>query len=421
MGQSGVRRLAARSGRRLERQSPLAWAVRGGLAVAALALGYGSTTRTLAFVLAKTNAQQAHALAPGDGRVAGELAEQIITRNPDGPLRNRGRGLAQQALADEALAAPALTALALDAQLSGRTADARRLFRHANAVSRRDFGTRLWLIEDAVNSGDIARALDYYDIALRTSKAAPEVLYPVLSEAIGDPRIADALTDRLVRWRPPWGQVFVVHLTGTGAGPDVDAAFLRRLTRRGYPVPEIAQVAVVDALVNTGRLDDAWSYYATFRKGIARTGSRDPQFRAPSAHPSVLDWKPSENEAGITALIQDGAGGGVFEFAAPASVGGTVLQQMQLLPPGRYRIAGVSSNIASDADAQPYWQLECGDGRNAGRVELPASSVNGGRFTGEVVVPANCPVQMLRLVVRPSSGVGGTSGRIDTVALTPVG
>ena len=412
---------AKRSVSRTERQSPRAWIVRGSLAAVALVVGYGSTTGTLAFVIAKTNAERAYRLAPHDGRVAGELAEQIVTRNTDNPRRMRGNQLARQALADEGLAASALTALALNAQLSGDTVYARTLFHHSDALSRREFGTRLWLIEDAVGRGDIPQALKEYDIALRTTKSASEVLFPILSEAISDPAIADALANRLVAFHPPWGQVFVVHMTGTGAGPTVDAAFLRRLTARGYPVPATAWVAVVDALVTNGKFDDAWSYYATFRKGIDRRSSRDPQFNQQPANPSLFDWKLAENESGIIASIRDPGQDGGFEFMTPSTIGGTALQQTQLLPPGRYRIEGVTSGVDQDAQSQPYWQLVCNDGRDAGRIELPRSSVDNGRFAGNVVVPANCPAQVLQLVIRPSSAMEGVSGQVRKVALTPAG
>lgn len=127
------------------------------------------------------------------------------------------------------------------------------------------------------------------------------------------------------------------------------------------------------------------------------------------------------DDGSMAASILSAGEGGVFDFAAPPGVGGALLRQAQLLPPGRYRIDGVSGGIEQDAHALPYWVLSCRrDGRELGRVTVPASNRSGGRFGGELVVPAGCPAQLLTLVARPSELVGGSVGRIERVQLGPV-
>ncbi|MEB3025968.1 hypothetical protein, partial [Parvimonas sp. M13] len=85
-----------------------------------------------------------------------------------------------------------------------------------------------------------------------------------------------------------------------------------------------------------------------------------------------------------------------FDFSVPVTVGGVMLQQAQALPTGRYRLSGKSAEIAQDANAAPYWTLVCGDGRELGRVTVPNSAQDAGRFAGEFTVSGNCPVQFLR-------------------------
>ena len=408
--------MARAPSRRSMQRSPREWALRGGLAVAALALGYVSTTQTLAFAVGKSSAERAHGLAPGDGRIAAELAEQLAAGEADTAQRVRADRIARQAVADEPLAAPALTALALNAQLRGNTTQARRLFVHSDALSRRELGTRLWLIEDAVEREDIPGALRHYDIALRTSRMAPEILFPVLSVAIADPVVARALTDSLVA-RPPWGEAFINYLPRSSAEPDVSAQFFRRLAKSGVSIPERAQTNVINALVGAGEIEDAWSYYASLRSGAARERSRDPAFAAQIEAPSAFDWAPINSDTGISASIQHSRDGGIFDFAVPSTIGGAVLQQGQFLPAGRYRLEGVSRGIEQPPGARPYWQLTCAGGREAGRVELPNSADNDGRFAGEITVDADCRFQTLRLVARPSSMIGGVTGQIESVQL----
>ncbi|TKD51877.1 hypothetical protein [Sphingomonas baiyangensis] len=410
-------RPAARS---VPQRSPRAWAGRGALAALALVCGYVSTTQSLGAAIGKSAAERAHALAPGDGRIAAELAEQLAAGDPDPASRARADALARSALAAEPLAAPALTALALNAQVRGDTGTTRRLFAHSNRLSRRELGARLWMIEDAVARNDIPGALRHYDIALRTSRAAPDLLFPVLSAAIADPTVAAAVADTLAA-RPPWGGNFIEYAAALGADPVATTAFIDRLTRRDLPVPAAARVSAVNALVNAGRSDLAWASYARLRGDVARDRSRDPQFAAQLASPTVFDWVAINNDAGVYAAIQPTEDGGIVDFAVPATVSGIVLQQAQLLPPGRYALAGASAGIDQLSDARPYWQLVCTDGRELGRVELPNSSANDGRFAGGFTVDAACPAQMLRLVARASTAVGGVTGQITRAALTPAG
>lgn len=395
--------------------------LRGGLAAIALTIGYVSTTRTLAFTIYKTDAERAYALAPQDGRIAGELAEQIAASNAGKAQQAHAARLARQALIDEPLAVPALTALALNIQRTGDTAGARRILIHSNRLSRRELGTRLWFIENAVARNDIADALRNYDIALRTATPAPDLLFPILSSAVSDPDIAQSLSERIATQHPAWAETFVQYLSSPGTDPIVGAAMLRRLTAAGYAIPATAQASVTNALVAKGALEDAWKFYASFRSSAMRNRSRDPNFAAQLQMPSVFDWTPVMNDAGVNASIQRTRGGGVFEFAAPSTVGGLALQQVQFLPPGRYRMEGVTHKIEQPRAASPYWQLSCLDGRELGRVEVPSSSVANGRFSGELTVGRNdCSAQVLRFILRASTETGGVAGQIDSALLAPI-
>lgn len=394
------------------------WTLRGALTIAALSLGYVSLTRTIAFATYRSSAEQAYALAPHDGRVAARLVERLMTGAPDAEQRARVTRLARQALHDEPLAVPALTALGLNTLLRGDVNHARQLFVHSDALSRRELGTQLWLIEDAVARGDIPGALRRYDIALRTARAASDLLFPVLTLAVADPVVREALTDTLAA-RPPWSVGFINHLANSSITPEASADLLSRLSRRGVAVPSEPQAVVVNALVDHGALNEAWAYYRSLRPGVDRRRSRDPHFTANLDAPAVFDWMPVMTDAGVTASIQADREDGLFDFAAPSTVGGTVLQQFQLLPPGRYRLQGTSVGIEQPSRALPYWQLVCRDGREIGRVELPPSTKNNGRFAGELTVGSACPVQVLRLVARPSSEIGGITGQIKSFALVP--
>lgn len=393
--------------------------MRGLLASGACVLGYISTTQTFAYAVAKSDPERAYAMAPGDGRIAGALAQQLAVAETGAADRARANRLAREGLAAEPLSVKALTALALITQIDGKTDEARRLFTHSDALSRRELGTRLWLIEDAVGRNDVKGALRHYDIALRTEKNAPDLLFPVLAQAITDAAISGALAD-VLQSKPAWGENFTTYLATSGEVPTASAILLRNLSHRGVPVNATSQTGVVNLLFRAGKFDESWNYYHSFRANADRRRSRDPNFALELEAPSIFDWVPIMNEAGVSASIQHaGAKDGMFEFAAPSSTGGVVLQQVQLLPPGRYRLDGVSSKIEQPGATLPYWRISCFNSGELGRVDLPNSSENSGRFVGFFDIPVSCQVQTLDLVIRPSSEIGGTTGQILQAALVP--
>jgi hypothetical protein len=91
---------------------------------------------------------------------------------------------------------------------------------------------------------------------------------------------------------------------------------------------------------------------------------------------------PILNEAGVSVDIN----GGGAQFAAPPVVGGPILQQVQLLPPGRYRLDGEVSDMEQSDGAPAYWQLVCTSGRELGRVDLPDAGGRAVGFGGDLTV-----------------------------------
>lgn len=388
--------------------------MRWSLAVLAAVLGYLSVTFSLAQTTMSQNPAVAHQLAPYDGRITARLASSLTVGEAGEATRARADRFARLALRQEPTAVTAVSTLGINAEARGDTKTARRLFAYAFELSRRDLKTQLWEIEDAATRGDVAGAMRHYDIALRTRPVLSDLLYPILSSASADPAIRGALV-RTLAATPGWGDSFIRYVTRSSANPTSAARLFIDLQRARVTVPAGAQSGVVNALVTSGQLDKAWHYYALIRRGANRERLRDPRFTAGLETPSLLDWVPV-NEGGVVTSTQDGA----FNFIVPASIGGALLQQVQLLSPGAYRIVGRSSGIEDEESARPYWILRCStDNREFGRVILPNSAQANGRFAGTFNVLAGCPMQTLALMARPSAAVSGLAGKIEEVVLEP--
>jgi hypothetical protein len=400
----------------LARRSGVEWTVRIALAAMAAGLAYQGVTFSAAQAIASADTALAHRLAPYDGRISARLAGLLSTGEAADADRQRADSLARLALRQNPMAVIAVSALAVNTELRGDTQGARRLFDHAERLSRRDLQTQLWKIEDAVGRGDVRGALRHYDIALRTHPGFWELLYPVLGAAASD-RVIRAELLRTLRGRPAWGESFVTYLAGSGPDPAAASALFLAMRGAGLPVAQEAHAITVDRLIRAGQTDAAWRYYAAIRPGAERVRSRDPRFTLASPTPSQFDWV-AVNDGVVSGSFQRGNRGGVFDFAASTGNGGAMLRQVQLLPPGRYRLTGRSTGVDQLTGSPPYWSLSCGEGRELGRVMLANSG--SGVFEGVFEVPAGCPVQTLALIAQPSDAVGGVSGQIERAALAPI-
>lgn len=406
----------ARRGR-FTRRTRAEWRARAAFALGAAVLGYVGTAHSLAHVIKRADPVRAHAIAPWDARLTAASAERRLVNDQRPAAQTETARLARLALRQSPTALSAITTLGLQAQARGRSADARRLFAYAETLSRRDLQTQLWAIEDSVARSDIPGVLHHYDLALRTHIRASDLLFPVLTGALAQAEVRDALAATLAK-RPGWGEYFINYATFNGADARANLLLLRKLERIGWNVPERARSSVINALIKGGFVDDAWSYYALVKRGVDRRSSRDVNFTAEIDSPSMLDWVV--NESGVNGSIQRRAGTGFFVFDAPSSVGGSVLQQMQLLPAGTYRIESHGSGIEQREHSLPYWVLTCGDGREIGRLVIPNSMQGDGRSVGRFVVPTNCPTQILSLTIRPSDEIAGVSGQINWIRLDPI-
>lgn len=399
------------------RRSRRDWALRAGLVVAALVLGYAGITGALANVIVKVDPGRAQALQPNDGQMIAAFADRQFAMTLDADDNSEPARLARDALLEDPTAVAALNVLGLQAQLRNEQALSDQLFGYSVALSRRELRPQMWAIEEAVGRGDIQQALASYDVALRTSPSARRTLFPVLASAISEPRIRGPLIDVLAT-DPIWGRAFIQFVASNSPDPQAVVQLYRAGAPKGLPIEETERARVVSGLIARNLVDDAWAYYGTFRQGIERSRSRDPDFEAQIEARAPFDWNIG-NAPGLSAAILQGQNGGFLDFAVPPSTRATVATQIQMLPPGNYRLEGRSQGIDQPARSRPYWSLACRAGPELGRIEVPNSEEANGRFSGQFTVPSGCPVQTLLLVARASDAISGVSGQIEQIRLEP--
>ncbi|TCD06725.1 hypothetical protein EYB45_03285 [Erythrobacteraceae bacterium CFH 75059] len=387
---------------------------------AAIAVGaWFGVTGSLANALVRADAGRAHALAPGNGQIAAANAEQMFATRPEADDTSAAAEMARLAIRRDALTPDALTVLAFQAELRGDTALSNRIFAHSTRLSRRELRPQLWAIEQAVSRGDLAGALRHYDIALKVSDTARNTLYPVLANALPEPLVRAGL---LARLRPDtvWARSFLDFVAGSGIQPGAAAAFLSEARAAGLEVTKEQREYLVNALFSAGQHDRAWQEYTALRGATPRNRSRDPRFALRTDVRTPLDWQVDADAGTGAAILAEGQVG-VVDFAAPPGAGGPVVRQYQYLPPGTYTLEGHFDQLQLGLGSRPFWQLACENGQEIGRVEVPPSAAEATPFAGRLTVSAQCPVQVLTLIVRPVEDIAGVSGRLATAVLRPFG
>lgn len=403
--------------KQLQRRSFREWAGRGLLALGVSVVGIASLSNTLSNVIGKAQPELGHVLSPGNGRVAAAAAREVFSISPASDAASRPAQLARQALRNDPTAVEALSVLGLQAQLRNEEDLTDKIFAYSTAISRRELEPQLWAIEKAVSRGDIVGALDSYNVALRTSRRAREMLFPVLAQAISQPKVRGPLLDIMAR-DTVWKDEFIDFAAQGNSEPRAMAQLFQAAERCGLPIRGANKAEIVKRLVLRNEIEDAWAFYKTFRPEAVRERSRDPAFQLQTEGSAPFDWVTGDAQ-GLSAVILARKEGGLLDFSVPTATRATVVSQTQVLPAGSYRLEGLTKNIDQPDRSRPYWSLRCVGNHELGRVEIPNSDQSGGQFSGSFTVPPGCPMQTLSLVTRASDRVTGVSGQIERVQLAP--
>lgn len=347
--------------------------------------------------------RRAARLAPFDARIAVLAAQAGDARAP---------ALTDRALARDVTIPAAIELRALRAEAAGDASRGARLFALSDAISRRSLATRTWLIQRAVDRGDVPGALEQFDIALRTSSTAPRILFPVLAQASTDPALAEPIA-RVLDRPQEWRIMFLRYAIGEGgAASSIADVVLRMRDRRAITDAGIDQ-ALVAALVSQEAFGQARRTDEAFHPSPGSRGAVvDPEF-SPSHAAYPFGWALTERgEAGASrARVQ---GRPVLAYQALAGGSGPVAVQLLTLPAAAYRLATRTATGAADPGAAPFWTLTCGQGGGTQIALLDQPDGTGAVAAAAFVVPPDCPAQWLVLHLR-ASDEGSQAGAIARV------
>jgi hypothetical protein len=328
-------------------------------------------------------------------------------------------GAARQRLASAPLDADSYYALAVAAEQAGDDERARQLMDQTLEVAPRMRAARLWLMRQAALAGDAPEVIAQARIVARLSpRAVPEVS-EVLAQLAATPQHRALIAERFAN------EPMIIATAGQAAAQGLSAeAVMELLARTDLDrMPkgvESAQAMVAQALLAEQRPADA-------RRAWLRIGGHsdaglvfDGSFAGLAGAPP-FGWR-LHSGASVETAIEPGAGpdeAGALRAETFSSLAVDVAEQSLALPAGRYRLRfAAASDDAAPVRQSFVWTVDCAPRRRLAEIPL-AAAPEWSQQTGSFVVPAGCPLQVLRLGKLRTADQGARTVAISRVAIDP--
>lgn len=370
------------------------------------------------------NADVALRFVPNHPLALSRKADELFAAKQDPATLAKVEAMAKQSLRGGALNPVAIRLLGYVADVRGDRTKARELMLLSQKVSRRDFGTQLWLIEDAVARGDKGQALYHYDIAMRATPSSRAILFPTLVGALSDPEVRKGLVP-YVRLAPDWLPDFMAEATNTGNNP----ANLADVMVKAGSLPDTEAYknlsnALLAQLVAKGKLPAFRQYYLSIPGNKAETLQTVGLGKLAVNLPyPVAGWQIADNVAiGGGFSAPDKKGAQALTAFAGSGERGEMMRKILFLAPGRYRFRAAYKAVESAPDAEIRWDLQCLKAAGPSPTWFTADSVKSGRFSSaqDLVIPADCPYQLLVLQLAGGSSQTGMEFTLNSLSLTRI-
>lgn len=357
--------------------------------------------------------ERALALLPFDAVANSVLADRQLQTSPKDSQEIEA--LAKRAIERTPLAPTAMRVLGFVADGRGEAGLASRRIKYAVALSRRDLPANLWLVEEAVRRNDVRTTLDRYDVALRTSRLAAPVLFPVLANALTDAEFVAPVT-ALLRRNPPWITEFVPWAIHQGGASENITLVLEGLPALSKDRDSQLAIAAVGQLVGEQRFTTAARFLdSPLARSAGASGSTQTRTLSALGTQGAIPpfaWSLVQNPD-LGAEVEEGA----ISVYAKDGASGIVASRLLVLAPGSYRLTTSGSGAIAVGDVR--WTLNCGTNpeRLVADLAIPAAPAPVYR---DFVVDDTCAGQWLRLVVRNSSADSELTAKVATVSLARI-
>jgi hypothetical protein len=332
--------------------------------VTAVWLGWTILANTAADSLADTQAETALSWRGDLTSALVSIAEQRLIAADPSTEPEEIQQLAERALTGAPLEARALRALALTAEMDGDLDKADRLMKIAGQRSRRDPTVQIWLFNRNANRGAFEEALQQADALLRSRPNLQDRIAPTLVAFAIDPDAKPVLV-RFLADNPPWRPWYLQLLANQTKDPGIAHAVYAELKETEHPPTDAELQPYLRSLVGSGRFEQAyltWIHFLPEERSRSIRYVYNGDFEYPVTE-LLFDWSREPIAGATTEIFAESPERGQavrVEFAS-RRVAYRHLRKLLVLPPGEYRLTGMSKAQSLENERGLTWRIACAE------------------------------------------------------------
>lgn len=291
----------------------------------------------------------------------------------------------------------------------------------------RDLRIRAWLADYFLRAGNYPAAMEQLDVMLRLEPELRTDLTPMMAVWTDDLKFAKALAAQLSD-EPVWYGTMLAALRKNITREGIGAVF--QVLREAGALDDAQTGYWLDALLNAGKWDAAYKYWASGMPDVAR-GSLPLLYNGDfEQEPSQqgFDWRTGRRSGSFAEFepVDRASGQAAHLVFSGRPVDLADLEHALVLPPGIHVIEMRQRAVALRSDQGLRWTVTCHDrSRPIGAGERLEGTFDWRRGSFVVTVPgSNCPGQWLRLEnPAPRGSASSVSGElwVDDVTVSGEG
>ena len=392
----------------------------GRLVGAALLLAgaaYSSQTAVQSY-LREANPKAAYSADPSDGlAVVNAFASEQKT-NPQFIISSRDADAARASLVSRPLTASLLSFYGLRAASIGQSGLASALMASADAASRRDAFSQLWMIEQKSGADDVKGAVSHYNALLSVHPAMQATLLPVLVSAVAYPEVRGAIRPYL-NPETKWGASFLdlaSQRDEVGQYLDLVEPIASRLRGDEYAV---SNARVIHRMLQSDLAGDAWKLFSliaptidlgAFRAFAPSRANLDPKWQP-------LSWTLGQSDDISANLVDKGT---IAVSVAPTARGLTASRDVAVISSSTYVLGHRSIYEPGSPPASLRWSVYCitQNGPQLIVDRFVPATANSKLVQLSVEVSENCNLMRVELSALGSEGQLNSMFKITDLTLT---
>jgi hypothetical protein len=335
--------------------------------------------------LRKADPKVAYSAHPSDGLAAVNAFAAELKDNPQFLISSRDVDAARASLMHRPLNASLLSFYGLMEASIGQSGLARALMASADAVSRRDAFSQLWMIEQKSGADDVKGAVAHYNALLSVHPAMQATFLPVLVSAVAYPEVRVAMRPYLnpeTRWSAPFLDL-ASQRAEVGEYQDLVEPIASRLRGDGYAV---SNARIIHRMLQSGLAGDAWKLFSlvapnvdvdVFRAFAPGGANLDPKWQP-------LSWVLGQSDDISASVDGDGT---IDVTVAPTARGLIASRDVAVISSSTYVLGHRSIYEPGSPRASLRWSVSC-------------LAENGPQLIVDRFVPANANTKLVQLSVK---------------------